>query len=45
MDDEMPTVFQELNIEYGQFTIAEYAKAKKSVKLGKRDPSRSYQVI
>ena len=30
MDDEIPTVFQELNIEYGPFTIEEYLQWQRS---------------
>ena len=43
VDEEIPTVFQDHNIEDGPFSMAEYAKAKKLVLLGKlwtrRDPS------
>ena len=35
MDEEIPTVFEDLNIEDGPFSMAENAKAKKSVKLEK----------
>ena len=33
--EEIPTVFSDLNIEDGPFTAAEYTKVKKALKLGK----------